>query len=89
MVGSKHKTTLDRLMWRSRLKALLQLSGILLVLVGGLYLPACRGPLGPKSTIFNWVTTTGTFAESGLILIVVGAAVIAASLLVKGGGPFD
>ena len=77
------------MIWRSRLRWLLRIGGILLLLVGGMFVPACRGELGPKSTIFNRIANTGTLAEPGLILIVVGAIAFAASWLVKGDGPFD
>jgi hypothetical protein len=89
MTDPKHRRTLDRIIWQSRLKALLRIGGILLIVIGGMFLPACRGELGPRSTIFNRIATTGTFAEPGIIMIVIGAVAFAASWLVRGDGPYD
>jgi hypothetical protein len=89
MTDSKHTRTLDRIIWRSRLKALLRVGGILLMLIGGMFLPACRGESGPKSTIFNRIAITGAFPEPGMTMIVIGAVAFAASWLVRGDGPFD
>jgi hypothetical protein len=89
MTNSKHTRTLDLIIWRSRLKALLRIGGILLMLIGGMFLPGCRGELGPKSTIFKRITITGMLAEPGMIMIVSGAVAFAASWLIRGDGPFD
>ena len=83
MTGSQHKRTLDRLIWRSRLKALLRIGGILLMLVGGMFIPSCYRDPGPKTTIFNRIVKSGTFAEPGMILIGTGALALAASWLIR------
>ena len=83
MTGFQHKRTLDRLIYRSRLKALLRIGGILLMLVGGMFLPACRTEPGPKTTIFDRIVNSGTFAEPGIIMIGAGAIAFAASWLIR------
>ena len=86
MAGPKHKKTLDRLIWRSRLKTLLQIGGISLIGVGLMFLPACRDELGPKSTIFSRIVILGaaTFADPAIILIGVGLIVLGVSWLIPG-----
>jgi hypothetical protein len=95
MSGRKHTKTVDRIIWQSRLKASLRIGGFLLMLVGLMFVPACRSELGPKSTIFDRIVmfdrtlTPGTFAEPGTVLIGIGAIAFTASWLVRGDGPFD
>jgi hypothetical protein len=95
MTGRKHTKTVDRIIWRSRLKASLRIGGLLLMLVGLMFLPACRSELGPKSTIFDRIVRfdrtvkPGTFTEPGIILLGIGALSFATSWLVRGDGPFD
>jgi hypothetical protein len=84
MMRPQHSGTVNRIIWRSRLQMLLRIGGILLMVVGGMFIPACRSELGPKSTIFNRTANTGAFAEPGVILIVVGAVAFAAPWLIRG-----
>ena len=89
MTDYKDRRTLDRIVWRSRCKALLRIGGILLMVTGAMFLPAWGRELGPKSTIFSWIGITGTFAKQGMMMIAIGAVAFAASWLVRGDGPFD
>jgi hypothetical protein len=83
MSGTDHDATLNRMMWRSRIKALLRIGGILLMLVGGMFVPSCRPEPGPKTTIFDRIVNSGSFAETGVVLIAAGALSFAASWLVR------
>ena len=83
MTDPKHKRLLNRIIWRSRLKTLLQLAGILLTIVGViLVFPSVYHP--GKTTIFDWIVNLGTFSKPAVILIVVGAIAIAASWFIRG-----
>jgi hypothetical protein len=83
MTGPTYKRTLDRIIWRSRLKALLRIGGILLMLVGAMFLPVAHSEPGPKTTIFNRIVRLGTLAEPGMMIMGVGAIAFAASWLVR------
>jgi hypothetical protein len=89
MTDYKHGGTLDRIIWRSRVKALLRIGGILLMVIGLMFMPAWGRELGPKSTIFSWIGLTGMFAKQGMLMIAIGAVAFAASWLIRGDGPFD
>lgn len=61
---------------------LLQVGGILLVLLGAIFVIG-KHTHGPKATIFNSVVSSGIFDRPAVILIGIGAIVIAASLLIR------
>ena len=84
MTGPDHQTTLNRIIWRGRLKTLLRIGGILLVGLGVMFLPACRTDSGPKTTIFNRMVGFGTLTDVGIILIGIGIIAFAASWLIPG-----
>ena len=84
MTGQKYKRTLDGIMWRSRLKALLRIGGILLVLAGVMFLPLGCRELGPRTTTFDRIVRLGALRDPGMVLIGVGAIAFAASWLVGG-----
>ena len=83
MTDPKHKRILNRIIWRSRLKTLLQLAGILLMIVGVIFVfPSVYHP--GKTTIFRWIVNLGTFSKPALFLIVAGVIAIAASWFIQG-----
>ena len=84
MTSPRHKSALNRIVWRSRLKSLLRIGGILLMLLGGMFVPSCDRDLGPKATIFNRIVISGTLVDLATILIGVGIIAFAASWLVRG-----
>ena len=86
MTDPKHTRRLNRLIWRSQLKAVLRMGGLALIGVGVMFWPSCRAELGPKSTIFSRVVILGaeTFREPAMILIGIGLLVFGASWLIPG-----
>ena len=81
MTDPKHKRTLDRIMWLSRLKTLLRLGAIVLIVVGVMFV--LSGHRGPKTTIFNRIAGFGTFRGPAMILIGAGAIALAASWFIR------
>jgi hypothetical protein len=83
-MGPKHQRVLNRIVWRSRVKTLLQFGGIVLMCAGAMFVPVSSRGHGPKSTIFDRIVSFGTFGKPAVILICAGATAIAASWLVRG-----
>ena len=83
MTDSKHKRALNRIMWRGRIKTLLQLGGIIPLSVGVMFLP-WRGDHGHKTTIFDRIVSFGTFSRPAVLLIAFGAIALTVSWLIRG-----
>ena len=83
MTDPKHRRLLDRIMWLSRLKTLLQLSGIVLILVGAMFVLSGSRGQRPKATIFNRVVSFGTFQRPAVILIGAGIIALGASAFIR------
>lgn len=84
MTEPTHKKRLNRIIWRSRLKSVLQLAGILLAVVGVMFVfPKAIRHHG-KTTIFDWIVSLGTFDRVAIILIGAGAVTLVASFLIRG-----
>ena len=83
MTDRKHKRLLDRIMWLSRLKTLLQLVAVVLIFVGVMFLLSGIRGNRTKMTIFNRVVSFGTFRQPAVILIGAGAIALAASWFIR------
>ena len=83
MTDPKQKRLLDRIMWLSRLKLLLQLGAMVLILVGAMLVLSGHRGEGPKTTIFNRIASFGTFRRPAMILIGAGVIALAASWFVR------
>jgi len=85
MANPTQKEILDRIAWRSRLKLLLQLGGIVLLCVGVLLIfPSSYGDHESKMTIFKRIVNLGAFSRPGAILIGLGVIALISSWLIPG-----
>lgn len=83
MADSKHKRLLERIMWLSRLKTLLQLGAVVLICVGVMFVLSGHKAPGPKTTILDRIMSFGTYRQPAVILIGAGAIVLAASWFIR------
>lgn len=83
MTDPKHKSMLNRIMWLSRLKTLLQLGAIVLICAGVMFILSGHRGDSPKATIFDRIVSFGTFRKPAVVLIGAGAIALAASWFIR------